>query len=107
MAKVKIREIKPCAILYRDDKNGIAWIEDGSSGCGFSVHSNIDSSGSVRGMKNLGYWQKKDRTIRSHGFIYNIDTLVYDWDKGSYNRELEDMVANECMCQACVERRSK
>ena len=72
MAKVKIREVKPFAILYRDDKNGIAWIEDGSSGCGFSVHANIDASGSVIGMKKLGYWGKKDRTIRSHGFIYNI-----------------------------------
>ena len=102
MAKVKVREIKPYAILYRDDKNGIAWIEDGSSGCGFSVHSNIDSSGSVRGMKNLGYWQKEDRTIRSHGFIYNIDSFVCD-----KNCEFEMIVASECRCQGCLERRNK
>ena len=29
-------------------------------------------------MKNLGYWGKDDRTVRSHGFIYNIDTFVVD-----------------------------
>ncbi len=107
MAKRMIREIEPGVILYRDDKTGIAWIADGRTGCGISIHSNISDTGSARGMKHLGYWKKKDRTVRSHGFIYNIDTLVYDWDKGSYNRELEDIVANECMCQSCVERRSK
>lgn len=102
MAKVKIREIKPYAILYRDNNTGIAWIEDGSSGCGFSVHSNIDSSGSVKGMKNLGYWGKKDRAVRSHGFIYNIDSFVCDKDN-----EFEMIVAKECMCQGCIERRNK
>lgn len=95
-----IREIKPHVNLYRDDKNGIAWIEDGTSGCEISVHSNIDASGSVSGMKNLGYWGKKDRTIRSHGFIYNIDSFVC-WKEN----ELEMIVANECRCQGCLERR--
>lgn len=28
MAKQFIREVNPYAKLYRDDKNGIAWIED-------------------------------------------------------------------------------
>lgn len=53
-------------------------------------------------MKNLGYWRKNDRIVRSHGFQYNIDTLVYNKDN-----ELEQIVANECMCQACVERRGR
>lgn len=102
MAKVKIRKIKPHAILYRDDRIGIAWIEDGSSGCSLSVHSNIDSSGSVKGMKDLGYWRKEDRTVRSHGFIYNIDSFVCD-----KNCELEVIVANECKCEGCIKRRNK
>ena len=72
MAKQFIRNVKPYAKLYRDTTTGIAWIEDGSSGCGWSVHSNIDITGSVRGMKYLGYWGKKDRTVRSHGYIYNL-----------------------------------
>lgn len=99
MAKQFLREIEPHVILYRDDKTGIAWIEDGSSGCGFSVHPNIDGSGSVRGMKNLGYWKKKDRAIRSHGFIYNIDSFVCD-----KNCEFDMIVASECRCQGCLER---
>lgn len=99
--KKLIREINEYTRLYRDDKTGIAWIEDGSTGMGISVHSNISSTGSVRGMKNLGYWDKKARTVKSHGWIYNIDTLICD-----NNNPLEKMLAdNECKCQACIERR--
>lgn len=101
MAQIKVREIKPYVTLYRDNVFGVAWIKDGSSGCGFSVHSNIMDNGSVRGMKQLGYWKKKDRTVRSHGFIYNIDSFVCD-----KNNEYEMIIANECMCQGCIERRA-
>lgn len=95
-----IREIQPHVKLYRDDKNGIAWIADGRVGLGISIHPNIDASGSVRGMIERGHWKNTDRTVRSHGFIYKIDRL-------SYNRhsELEKIVVDECLCQACVERR--
>lgn len=99
--KKLIRQINEYQALYRDTSNGIAWIEDGDTGCAISVHANIDASGSVRGMKQLGYWKKDARTVRSHGFIYNIDTLVYD-DKN----ELEKLLADyECKCAACIERR--
>lgn len=100
MAKQFIREVKTHAKLYKDTVTGIAWIEDGSTGLGFSVHANIDSSGSVVGMKNLGYWSKNDRTVRSHGFIYNIDSFVCNKEN-----KFEMIVANECTCQGCVERR--
>ena len=100
MAKQFIREVKPYAKLYRDDRTGIAWVQDGSSGCGFSVHSNIDASGSVRGMKQLGYWGKKDRVRRSNGFNYNIDTFVV-------SDELDEIAAEYCNCEACLERRAK
>lgn len=95
-----VREIEKHIILYRDNKNGIAWIEDGTTGMGVSVHPNIDASGSVKGMKDRGYWDKKDRTVRSHGWIYNIDKFVCD-----KHNKLEMIVANECRCQACIERR--
>lgn len=95
-----IREIEESVNLYRDDKNGIAWIEDGRTGLGISVHANISSTGSVSGMKNLGYWGIKDRTVRSHGYIYNIDRFVCD-----KKDELEMIVADECCCNACLERR--
>lgn len=94
-----IREISEHVTLYRDDKSGIAWIEDGNTGCGVSAHPNISSSGSVRGMKDLGYWRKSDRVVRSHGFAYNIDILAVD-----KNDPLEKLVASECRCAACMER---
>lgn len=95
-----VREIQPHVKLYRDVKNGIAWIEDGRSGLGISVHPNISTSGSVRGMKDRGYWGKNDRIVRSHGWVYNIDRFVCNKDD-----ELEMIVANECMCESCWERR--
>ena len=95
-----VREIEKHKNLYRDDTTGIAWIEDGTTGLGISIHANIHSTGSVTGMKNLGYWGKKDRTVRSHGWIYNIDRFVCD-----KKNELELIVADECRCQACIERR--
>ena len=97
-----IRKFDESVTLFRDDKSGIAWIEDGRTGLGISVHSNIDASGSVAGMKKLGYWGKSDRTVRSHGFIYNIDSFVCD-----KNNELEMIVANHCMCAGCKERRNE
>lgn len=96
--KQLIRKITPYKTLYRDDKNGIAWIEDGSTGLGHSCHSNIDTSGSVAGMKARGYWGKRDRTVRSHGFIYNVDSVVV-------TRELDEIAENECRCIGCLERR--
>lgn len=98
--KQLIRKIEEHINLYRDNKNGIAWIEDGRTGLGISIHANIHSSGSVTGMKNLGYWRKTDRTIRNCEWIYNIDSFMCDKDN-----ELEMIVANECRCQGCLERR--
>ena len=95
-----IKDINKNVKLYRDNKSGIAWIEDRSTGTGISIHANIDITGSVRGMKNLGYWKKSDRTVRSHGWIYNIDSFVCDKDN-----EFEMIVADECRCAACLERR--
>lgn len=95
-----IRKIEDYVNLYRDNKTGIAWIEDGRTGLGISIHANIDSSGSVSGMKSLGYWRKKDRIVRSHGWIYNIDSFVCDKDN-----ILEMIVVDECRCQGCIERR--
>lgn len=99
--KKLIKEINEYTTLYRDDTTGIAWIEDGGTGLGISVHPNISNTGSVRGMKDRGYWGRKDRTVRSHGWIYNIDRLVVN-----NNNPLEKLLADtECKCQACIERR--
>lgn len=89
--KRKLLEIKPYVVLYRDDRTGIAWVEDGTTGMGHSCHPNIDATGSIRGMKKLGYWNAKDRCVRSHGFIYNIDHLVS-------SDELDRIAAEHCRC---------
>ena len=96
-----VKEIKPLIKLYRDDKTGIAWIEDNTKGQIRSYHYNITSSGSVRGMKKLGYWNKKDKTVRCNGFIYNISSFAID-----KNNPLDRIVANECDCERCFERRN-
>lgn len=97
-----IREIEPGVELYRDNITGIAWAEDHRVGLGVSVHPNIDETGSVEGMVSRGWWRAKDRTVRSHGWIYNIDRLAFD-DKDPIEVEVE----KECMCKACIERRKK
>lgn len=99
--KESIREIEPGVKLYRDNITGITWAEDHRTGLGVSVHPNIDETGSVSGMVSRGWWGAEDRTVRSHGWIYNIDRLAFD-EKDS----VEQAVAKECRCQACIERRS-
>lgn len=106
MAKKLIREVAPHKILYRDDIYGLAWIEDGTLGWNISIHCSIDSSGSVQGMKNLGYWKKNDRTIKCNGFYYDIDTCYIPDAEGEYH-DMERIVAKECRCQACIERRER
>ena len=88
--------------LKRDSRTGIAWIEDGHTGTGVSVHANIDATGSVRGMRDRGYWGRDDRTVKSHGWIYNLDTFLCD-PKNS----LEVIVADHCRCEGCQERQNK
>lgn len=39
-------------------------------------YANIHYTGSVKGMKNLGYWDKSDTCIRCGQWIYNIDRPV-------------------------------
>lgn len=98
--KQYIRKINEYVNLYRDSKTEIAWIEDGSTGLGYSCHPQIDRSGSVIGMKQRGYWDKIDRVVQSHGWKYNIDRFVVNT-----KNKLDMIVAKECMCQRCIERR--
>lgn len=76
MNKVLIKKLSEYVHLYRCPRTGLAWIENGNAGIAHSAHPNIHESGSVMGMKKLGYWDKKARAVRSHGFIYNIDSLI-------------------------------
>ena len=52
----KIKKIDDDATLMRDDRMGIAVIHNGRDGLNYTLHPSIDKTGSVRGMKKLGYW---------------------------------------------------
>jgi hypothetical protein len=45
----------------------------------------------VTGMKGRGYWRDEDRAVKSHGFIYNIDSLVV-------TDELDELARQHCEC---------
>jgi hypothetical protein len=51
-------------------------IENYSLGCAHSAHPNIAITGSVRGMKKLGYWRKEDITYKQGGYIFNISNVA-------------------------------
>lgn len=91
MAKVLLKQVTEHIALYRCSRTGIAWVEDGTTGSGHSAHANIDATGSVRGMKSRGYWRKDDRTVRTHGAIYNIDSAVV-------TDELDQLATDWCQC---------
>ena len=65
-------------------ENGIAVVIDTVTGQQHSSFSNIHSTGSVAGMRKLGYWGKKDVIVKAHGFIYNVSrplTCSTEWEK--------------------------
>lgn len=48
-----------------------------------SIHPSIHCTGSVRGMKKLGYWGKNDRCVRCGQFIYNLSIFIgQSWRNG-------------------------
>ena len=96
-----IREIEHGVELFRDAVTGIAWAEDHRSGLRISVHPNIDESGSIEGMISSGLWRSGDR-------IAKLNWCFYDIDRFSCREEnpIEAIVAEECMCAACIERRA-
>ena len=84
------------ATLYRNDRTGIAWIIDPSTGVHL-CHPNIYRTGSVKGMKEKGIWGKRDKTEKCGDYIFNISHMICT-DK------YDEIVANECMCKCCIER---
>lgn len=89
--KTFIKEIKPYIELHRCPRTGIAWVENGSTGTGHSAHPSICSTGSVKGMKNRGYWNKEDQAVKTSGYIYNISrSFVSD--------EYDEIARQHCQC---------
>lgn len=44
-------------------------------------HPSIHYSGSVRGIKKLGYWGKNDHCVRSGQYIYNLSIYIKGYNK--------------------------
>lgn len=42
-------------------------------------HPSTHYTGSVRGMKNLGYWGKNDHCARCGQYIYNLSIRIGGW----------------------------
>ena len=40
------------------------------------IHPCIHYTGSVKGMKKLGYWGKHDKCVRCGQYIYNLDIFL-------------------------------
>ena len=91
MARKVIKKVGEHQVLCRDDRTGVAWVEDGSTGMSHSCHPNIDKTGSVRGMKARGYWRHTDKAVRCNGAIYNISSFVATDD-------LDWLAAAHCRC---------
>lgn len=54
----------------------VTCIENGSVGIGHTAHSNIDVTGSIKGMKSKGFWGKHDLIVKERGFYYNMSMVV-------------------------------
>lgn len=86
-----IRQIRENVTLHRDPKTGLAWVENGEAGIAHSCHPNISATGSVRGMRDRGYWAKDCEAVKCRGFIYNISVVVA-------SDELDQIARDECRC---------
>ena len=51
----------------------------------------IDATGSISGMKKLGYWGQNDRTVKTGGTIYNISRCVV-------TDPLDEIARQYCRC---------
>jgi hypothetical protein len=71
-----IAEIAPYVRLVRHVPTGIAAVIDGTTGTMHTAHPNIAASGSVRGMKDRGFWRRDARVTRAMGYSYNTSELV-------------------------------
>lgn len=102
MKQKVVKKIDEETLIYRDERTGMAFAK--KRGENFSIHPNIHKSGSVKGMKKLGFWGKKDRVVRVGDFSYNTDIIVFDY-ADSKLRELEEEIAKHCLCVGCISRK--
>ena len=44
-----------------------------------AIHPSIHVSGSIRGMKKLGYWGKNDTIVRCGNYYYNLSIICWGY----------------------------
>lgn len=49
-----------------------------------NIHPSIHYTGSVRGMKKLGYWGEHDKCVRCGSYIYNLSITLGRWRRYGY-----------------------
>lgn len=86
MAKQLIHAVRPHVKLYRDPETGIAWVEDGETGCGHSAHPNIDRTGNARKV-----YGRNARLVECRRWVYNTDVVVV-------TDELDELARQHCRC---------
>ncbi len=55
-------------------------------------HPSIHRTGSVRGMKKLGYWGKHDRCVQCGSYIYNLSITIGAGHRFGYGLFREDAI---------------
>ena len=63
-------------VSFKKYETGIVIVENRSAGIGHSAHPNIHKSGSIEGMKKLGYWNRKDKIVEAGDYLYNVSKVV-------------------------------
>ena len=91
-SKTLLRTVRPHVTLHRCPRTGLAWVEDRTTGTATSAHPNISATGSVRGMKDRGYWQRDAATLRTRGFIYNVSVTAPE------STDDDRLALAECRC---------
>lgn len=98
--------------VYRCAETGFTWVckvkkaldmgHDFSAHVPFSIHPYVFSKANLDRVLELGIWDKQCRIVNAGRYYYNIDML-----QGLKDKDVTNMLLNECRCQACIERRDK
>ena len=87
-------ENKEYLISIPNKKKGIIGIKNYSQGFMNIAHPNIDSSGSVSGMKKLGYWGKTDKIEKVFGCNVNKSKIVISDEIDNFIAKMENNELN-------------
>jgi hypothetical protein len=93
MGKILVQEVTTSLKLYRDERTGVAWVEDLEGNLVLTPHPFIGKGDSIRTMKLRGIWKRDCRTAASHGLIHNIS-----WCRTDLDNPLDVLAMRACRC---------